>query len=85
MSNNAKRAIELGTQHPYDARDDEELNDNEPPTAAPDWALAATHGILWDLRGRGGIGNALDEVDADIRAEITQTLADIIRTAHAAA
>jgi hypothetical protein len=46
-----------------------------------DWAKTAASRILADLGGRRGIGDALDDVDGDVRLEILRTLADIIRTA----
>jgi hypothetical protein len=39
---------------------------------------------LSNLLGRRGVGNELEDIGADVRVEIVQTVAEIIRTAHAA-
>lgn len=49
-----------------------------------DWAVRAARGVLADLSDRRGIKHELHEVDADVRAEIVQSLADIIRLAQSA-
>lgn len=55
----------------------------DPGEASPatDWAHAAVRGVIDELRDRGGIGHALEEVDPVIRQEIVQTLSDVVRAA----
>lgn len=36
--------------------------------------------IISDLRGRKGIGDEFDQIDADIQEEITQTWIDIVES-----
>lgn len=65
----AKRTLDLGQQYPYDDR------------APTDAAHLAALGVLTDLCGRGGIRQALDDIDADIKTELVDSLAAIIRCA----
>jgi hypothetical protein len=50
----------------------------KPPT---DWAHAAARGVLANLCDRRGVKHELRNVDHDVREEIAQTLAGIIRAA----
>jgi hypothetical protein len=65
----AKRALEHGIQYPYD--------DRQPVDAAHRAAL----GILAELTGRGGIGDQLDCLDDDLKIEIVDAMAEIVREA----
>lgn len=67
----AVRHLEWGGRWPYDTDAD----------TAKDWAHAAVRGIVDELRDRGGIGHALQDVDQVIRAEIVEKLSDIVRAA----
>ena len=67
------RELEKGAEYPYHGK---------PPT---DWAEAAALGILYDLSDRGGIKHELDGVDDEIRVEIVEAMAKIIRAARDAA
>ncbi|MEF3134605.1 hypothetical protein OS035_24420 [Rhizobium sp. 268] len=55
----------------------------DPSEASPatDWAHAAVRGVIDELRDRGGIGHALQDVDPLIRQEIVESLSDIVRAA----
>lgn len=77
MSNPAKRSLDFGRKYPYDEPDE---NMGKPPPAK-DWAHAAARGIVADLMDRHTIKHGFDGVDEDIRVEIVETLADIIREA----
>lgn len=80
----ARIRLEHGARWPYDAPDAwwEAI---EQPTLAPhDWAHAAARGILADLQGRRGIKWHLQEVAQDVRVELVEALAEIIREAHRA-
>jgi hypothetical protein len=65
----AKEKLEQGVNYPYDYR--------EPIDAAHRAAL----GVLADLTDRRGVGHELTNVDLDIKVEIVETLAAIIREA----
>jgi hypothetical protein len=52
---------------------------HEATTSVDDWATRAADLILEDLKGRKGVGNELDNVDADILFEIQETMAEIMR------
>lgn len=67
MTENAQRSIELGNQFPYGS-------DNN-----PDWAESIVNGVIWELTTRAGIEECFSPVDDDVRDEIIQALADIIR------
>lgn len=69
--------INHGLEYPYD-------NDCEIEGAKPvaDWAHAAARGILADLTDRRGVKHELNNIDTDVRVELVETLADIIREAH---
>lgn len=78
----AKQSIRLGAEYPYDAPDawwngDEET---EPP-ASTDAAHLAARAVVADLKDRRGIKNGFSNVDEDIRVEIVDRLAEIIRQA----
>ena len=71
LIDDAKRALEVGQEFPYG------------DTAGGDWAKKAANGILYDLCDRRGIKHAFNDVDEDIRSEIIDALAEIIRQAEA--
>lgn len=78
-------SLKHGNEYPFDAPDAWWSNhpDEEPPWAE-DWAHAASRGILADLSDRRGIKQALEVsgLDEDVRREIVETLAKIIRIAR---
>lgn len=73
----ASDMIDHGLEFPYD-------NDSDIDGAKPiaDWAHAAARGILSDLTDRRGVKHELNNIDTDIRVELVESLADIIREAH---
>lgn len=73
----AQNDLDSGRKYPYDQPDDDES-----ATPAADWAHAAARGILSNLKGRGGIGNELEQLDEELRKEIVDEAAEIIRLAH---
>lgn len=76
----AQRSLELGNRYPYDASDRWWRRSNSPrPPRAKDWAHKAARGILADLRDRRGIKHALENIDEDIRKEIVEAIAAVIR------
>ena len=79
MTDPARWALEHGARFPFDASDEWRASIGFPPPPATDWAHAAARGVLVDLSDRRGIRNELDSLDEDIRAEIVQAIADIIR------
>lgn len=75
--------IEMGTNYPYDASDAWWEADGKKPPRHKDWAHAAARGVLADLQDRGGIKHGFDNVDEDVRRDIVESLAAIIRLAGA--
>lgn len=69
----AKWTLNFGQEFPYHGR------------SAEDTAERAALGVLADLCDRKGIKHQLDDIDDDIRDEIVESLAAIIRTAYAEA
>jgi hypothetical protein len=73
--------LKHGAEFPYDAPDAWwSVPSNEPPPAS-DWAHAAARGVIADLQDRHTIKRGFDDIDEDVRAELVQTLASIIRAA----
>lgn len=68
--NDAQERLHWGTVYPYD--------DTGP---SKDWAHAAARGVLADLGDRGGIKHELRKVEPEIRAEIVESIGNIIRRA----
>ena len=66
--------VKRGCEHPYDATDDQAYEGGDP-------ARMATLGILKNLCGRSGIKHALHGIDDDVRAEIVDSLTEIVRAA----
>lgn len=62
--------LKHGNEYPYHDR------------PATDWAERAALGVLADLTDRRGIKHELRNIDADIRVEIVESLAAIIRAAR---
>lgn len=76
------RLIASGAKWPYDAPDAWwDADPAEPPPMPRDWAHAAARGILASLTDRRGIKHELDAVDEDVRAEMVETFAAVIREA----
>lgn len=70
-----EQTLKFGAEYPYDANDEGEA----PP--ATDWAHAAARGVLADLCDRRGIKHELKNVDEDVRPELVEAIAAIIRAA----
>lgn len=78
----ARQSIKLGAEYPYDAPDAwwESYEGTEPPKST-DAAHLAAREVVADLKDRRGIKNGFNNVDEDIRVEIVNRLAEIIRQA----
>jgi len=76
-------ALENGGEFPYDAPDVwwKSYDETEEPPAPKDMAHAAARGIIADLKDRRGIKTEFNGVDEDIRKEIVERMAEIIRQA----
>lgn len=84
MNRRTIQTLSRGNAFPYDAKDEWWGTNPTPPTPpVVDWAHSAARGVIADLTDRGGIKYAFNDIDEDIRIEIVQSLAEIIRLAHA--
>ena len=74
-----KQRLKHGNSFPLDAPDSwwESTGDN--PPLPIDKAHATARGVIAELQDRRGIKNGFDNLDEDIRKEIVEKLADIIR------
>lgn len=82
MSNDAKHALKMGDKYPYDATDEWWNSGEESDTPpAKDWAHRAARGVIANLKDRHTIKRGFEGIDEDIRKEIVESLADIIRMA----
>ncbi len=79
----AKSSLKLGQEFPFDAPDSWWYRGEHEPKLDGDWAVIAARGVIANLSDRRGIKRPLDiqRIDEDVRAEIIQTLAAIIRLA----
>jgi len=77
----AEHTLKHGLQYPYDAPDAWWEGDGNNPPAPDDWAHAAVRGILADLNDRRGIKHGFANINEEIRIEIAQSLARIVRVA----
>lgn len=77
----AKLTLYLSSRTPYDAPDNFWACEGSPPPPATDWAHAAARGVMHDLGDRRGIKWHTENVAEDVRAELVQSLAEIIRAA----
>lgn len=85
MTDKARFAIEHGGKFPYDASDAwwSAQYGASPPPSPTDWAHVAARGVLADLQDRRDIKRPFEEIDEDVRVEIVEALAAIIRLAEA--
>lgn len=75
----AKYRIEAGREFPFDAPDG--WMRGQPTPQEIDSAHAAARGILADLCDRSGIKYGFSDIDEDVRIEIINSIAEIIRQA----
>lgn len=79
----ARWNIEHGNKFPYDAGEAWWNADGMQPAPEPyDWAHRAARGVLADLSDRRGISSKLDDIDHDVRSELVQSVAMIIRVSR---
>lgn len=74
----AKFWLKHGSDFPYDAGDSFWIEGNPPPPPV-DSAHAAARGILANMCDRRGIKRGFEDIDLDVRVEIAETIAAIIR------
>lgn len=77
-------SIKHGAAFPFDAPDSWwglPHNTTELPPQPSDWAHSAARGIIADLKDRRGIKNELHDIGEEIRVDIVQSIAAIIREA----
>lgn len=82
MTEQAKHSLVAGSRWPYDASDAWWESEHTKPLPPKDWAHSAARGILHDLNDRRGIKQGFNGIDEDIRKEIAESIAAIIREAH---
>lgn len=75
-----------GNRYPYDANDHwwkfGKVTGVPATMLTDDWALRAARGIMGNLMDRNVIGEAVrNQVDEEVRAEVIETMAGIIRAA----
>lgn len=68
----AEKNLRIGNGNPYDANDMGEVRSG-------DWADRIARGIVSNLLDRGAIKTGFHNVDIDVRCEIIETLAAIVR------
>ena len=81
---NAQSYISHGNRFPFDASNDWwHQTGNEKPPKSKDWAHSAARGVIANLQDRQGIKFELvcEKIDEDLRVEIIESLAAIIRKA----
>lgn len=82
-----RQRLKMGQEYPFDGTDEwwQQNQDADPKTEAPadklDWAVRAARGVIADLCDRRAIKNGFDDIEADTRREIVETMAAIIRFA----
>ncbi len=76
-----RRTMERGNEYPYDAPDGWCSDTPAPPPK--DWAHNAARCVIADLTDRRAIKRGFEEIDEETRVEIVDTMAGIIRAAHA--
>lgn len=81
MSVDARRRLAHGNKFPYDAPDGWWEGGTGTPPSSVDWAHAAARGVIADLKDRHTIKRGFSDVDEEIRIELVNTLAEIIREA----
>ena len=77
----AKHSLEKGAKYPFDGGEAFWKGLIGPPEAK-DWAHTAARGVLADLADRRGIKWELWKIGYEVRAELTESLAEIIRQAN---
>jgi hypothetical protein len=80
----AKEMLDHGNRFPFDAPDAWWQGHTKEFPPAKDWSHAAARGVLADLKDRRGMIWGLSNIDEEVREEIVDSLAEIIREASAA-
>jgi hypothetical protein len=78
----ARRKIYVGNQYPYDAPDGWREDDDAVPPPPKDWAHSAARGIIADLCDRRGTKQEFRGISEEVRADIVESLAAIIRVSY---
>jgi hypothetical protein len=81
-----RHRLSHGNKWPYDASDAWWQSSGEPdgaPADNLDWATRAARAVLADMCDRRGIKRGFEDIPEDVRREIVETTAAIIRMAHA--
>ncbi|RUW04069.1 hypothetical protein [Mesorhizobium sp. M1A.F.Ca.IN.020.04.1.1] len=81
MTDITRIRLEQGDEFPYDATDQWWRSRAKQPPKARDWAHRAARAIIADLKDRRDIKRGFEQIDQDVRMEIVDSLAAIIRAA----
>lgn len=76
---NAKQRIKHGNKFPLDAPDEWWNSDGNNAPLATDKAHATARGIIAELQDRRGIKQGFLDLDEEVRRELVDKLAEIIR------
>ena len=82
-SDRARFMLRIGSDYPYDSTDEwqEHFSGSRLPPPAVDWAHAAARGVIAELSDRRGIKHGFNRVDEEVRLNIVESIASIIREA----
>lgn len=77
----ARQSLHSGEHYPFDASDEwlELYSGSRLPPEAKDYAHRAARGIVADLQDRRGVKNGFSRIDEDMRIDIVESIAAIIR------
>lgn len=70
-----EKIIRHGLQFPYDGNDESEM----PQPLTPE--RKAAYGVIEELLGRKGLDHALEDIDQEIRKELVEAVAGIVKVA----
>ena len=79
----ARQSLHSGEHYPFDAPDEwiEMYSASRLPPEAKDYAHRAARGIVANLMDRRGVKNGFNRIDEDMRIDIVEDIAAIVREA----
>ncbi len=80
MANDVDWTIKHSNKYAYDRVGDEAREEEGYSTPkGTDWSIIAARAVLGDMSDRGGVRHELDSIDYEVRDEMVETLANIIK------